>query len=626
MSNIVFGGIISGCLYALVAIGLILIFRTSRAINFAQADIGSVGTFVAVGLSSGGVARLGTGLAIGIGVLAAAVLSVLVYLVVVLPLERAGAGMFTTMVATVGVSLVIQGVLQLKFGYTARTIHVFPASADITLAGVGVPAAGIAIVATAVLTLLVLAYVLFRTRVGLVLRMGGSDLALTSLSGVSVVVLRMGVWAVAGALGGWAVTLYASYQYIDPTVSSGLLLASAVAASWGAFRSIPWTIGGAVVLGVLADLATRFAPVAVTQTVSLVVLVVVFQVLQRRQGRVVSRVGALAGAVATVRSVYAGRRGRAVVESVALVVLGAVLIAVLDLNSISVLDQVMTSFVVLLGLAVSVRYSGRLNLSACGFLAIGAYVSAVLDGALPSWLAAVVALAAAALVGAGVGLVTAGLAEIFYVQISLLVTAAAPELVVLAKRWTGGNAGLSVAGYLPDEDIGMPVLILVCLAVALAAVVGFGFLRSGSRALTAAADTRVAESLGIRPRRWYVATEALAGCLMGLGGVLVAHDSQFVDPSTFSVYQSMVYLMVLVLAGGWSPVGLALAAVLFVLLPDVFSGIGQLPPILIGAVVIVVALVSPDGLESWLARCYRRAGSDRSGPAPVERMPEAVGR
>lgn len=626
MSSIVFGGIISGCLYALVAIGLILIYRTSRAINFAQADIGSVGTFLAVALTSGAAVRLGTGPAVGVGVLASAVLSVAVYLAVVLPLERRGADKFTTMVATVGVSLVIQGVLQWRFGYNARTIHVFPSSADVTMAGVRVPAAGIAIVATAVVTLLVLAFVLFRTRVGLVLRMGGSDLTLTSLSGVSVVALRIGVWAVAGALGAWAVTLYASYQYIDPTVSSGLLLSSAVAASWGAFRSIPWTLAGAVVLGILADLATRFAPVAVTETVSLVVLVVVFRLLQRGRGTVSGRINVLAKATESVRSVYAGARRRAVVESAALVAALIVLVVVLDLNSIGVLDQVMTSFVVLLGLAVSVRYSGRLNLASCGFLAIGAYVSAVLDGAMPSWSAAVVALAVSALVGAGVGLVTAGLEEIFYVQISLLLTAAAPELIVLAKRWTSGNSGLSVDGYFAGSDVGMPVVILVCLAVALAVVVGFGFLRTGRRTLTAAADTRVAQSLGIRPGRWYVLTEALAGCLMGLGGVLSAHDSQFVDPSSFTVYQSMLYLMVLVMAGGWSPVGLALAAALFVLLPDVFSGIGQLPPILIGAVVVAVVLVSPDGVESWLPRVYRTVRHGPPANTLRERTPEAVGR
>lgn len=620
MSTILLGGIITGCLYALVAIGLVLIFRTTRAINFAQADIGSVGAFVAVALISGNTPQLRTAGAVAAGIAAAAALAAVIYLVVILPLERSGADKFITMVATVGVSLVIQGILQLKFGYNARTIHLFPSSAEVTVWGVAIPASGIAIVCTAAATFGILALVLYRTRVGLVLRMGGSNLQLTQLSGVSVTRLRVAVWAVAGGIGGWAITLYASYQYIDATVSSGLLLSSAVAASWGAFRSIPWTIIGAIILGILTNVAARYIPVALNQTVSLVVLVGVFFVLQRRYGRVYTRI-AIDRAGALVRAFYGRARRYVVAECVLIVVVLLVLFAASDASSISQLDQVMISLIVLLGLSISVRYGGRLNLSAAGFMAIGAYASGVLDGYLPAPASFALTLALCALVGAGLGLVTAGLEEIFYVQISLLITAALPELIVLAKRWTQGNSGLTVPGYLGRtpgaNSLGFTLLIVACAIAALVIVACFAYLRSGGRSLLSVADTRVAESIGIRPRRWFVLTEALAALLIGLGGVLTAHDSLFIGASSFGIYVSMLYLMVLIMVGGWSPIGLAIGAAIYVLVPQALSAVDSLPSIIIGLFVIVTVVVSPAGLEGWVARAYRLLARLRPATAQV---------
>jgi len=608
MTGIIFGGLVSGSLFAIVAIGLVLIYRTSNAINFAQADVGTTGAFAAIALTSGMLASLPFILGAIAGVLVSAALSVAIYLLVIRRIEKGRSDIFSTMVATLGVSLLIEGILQIVFGFNPYAFALFPKSAGIELLGVQLPAAGLAIVASAVLALAALAFVLYRTRVGLIVRMGGSSETLTQLSGVRVVVVRTTVWAVAGALGGWALILYANYEYASPTIAGGLLLSSAVAASWGRFRSIPWTLVGAVITGIVIDIVARYVTVSLTQTVSLVMLIIVFLVLQRTQKDAIGKLHGI-NATGVVRAFRQLHPRIGLVEQLIVVVAALVGWFVVAGYQQSVLVQIMTYAIAVAALSLSIRYNGRLNLSAAGFLAVGGYTSAVLDAYMPEPLALVVAMAFAGLCGLTLGALTARMETIFYVQISLLVTASVPELVNLASPWTMGNEGLTVSTYLSNTTIaGVPASTFIVIILGLAAlllVAWLGRSRYGVRALVTARDQRLGESLGLRSRWQFMRMEGITAALLALSGALTAHTTGFISPDEFTVSLSVMLLAAVVLSGGWTTLGMALGALVFVLIPSLVGSLSNLPQIIFGLVLVLVVMFAPSGIEGWLSSLYR---------------------
>ncbi|MBO0820339.1 MAG: branched-chain amino acid ABC transporter permease, partial [Nocardiopsaceae bacterium] len=289
-----------------------------------------------------------------------------------------------------------------------------------------------------------------------------------------------------------------------------------------------------------------------------------------------------------------------------------------------ILVQILTYAIAFAGLSLSIRYNRRLNLSGAGFLALGAYGSAVLDNDMPTLISLVVTLIAAAVIAAFFAALTARMEMIYYVQISLLITAAAAEIISLASRWTQGNQGMSVSGYFSAYAIfGVPgsVLLVVVLAVAsLLLVTWLGSSGTGVRALLTSRDRRLSESLGLRSRWQFIRIEAVSGTLLALSGALTAHTSGFISPDQYTVNLSIMMLAMVVLSGGWTPVGLALGAVIFVVVPVLVGSLNNLPQLIFGAVLIVVAMFAPSGVEGWLSAVYRGIGErlSRSRPAPAD--------
>lgn len=616
MAGIIIGGLIGGSFFAILAIGMVLIYRTSSAINFAQADIGGAGVFAAIAVTGGLVATLPRFVGAIVGVVFAAALSFAIYLLIIRPIERSRADTFSTMAATLGVSLVIEGILQIVFGFNPYAFALFPRSEQLNLFGTKIPAAGIAIIASAVLALALLAFVLYRTRIGLIVRMGGSSETLTQLSGVRVSMVRATVWAVAGALGGWALILYADYQYASPTIAGGLLISAAVAASWGRFRSIPWTLAGAVITGIVLNIVARYIPFTFTESASLVMLVGVFLVLQKWQPSLPERSHGTSSA-GLVRAVHRLRPRIGIAEQ--LVVAAAAIAGWLLVRGYQeqILEQILTYAIAFAGLSLSVRYNGRLNLSGAGFLALGAYGSAVLDSYLPAPISLIVTLISAAAIAAVFAALTARMEMIYYIQISLLITAAAAEIISLASRWTQGNEGMSVNGYFSNYAIlGVPgsVLLVVVLAlVSLVIVARMGSSAVGVRALLTSTDRRLSESLGLRSRWQFIRIEAVSGILIALSGALTAHTTGYISPDQYSVSLSIMMFAMVVLSGGWTSVGLALGAVIYVIVPVLVGTLNNLPQLIFGAMLIAFAMFAPSGIEGWLSAVYQGIGDRMPG-------------
>lgn len=609
MGAVLIGGLISGCLYALVALGLVLIFRTTGAINFAQGDVGSLGLFIALGLSDGIWAHFGVLPAILLGLAGAAVANVAIYLTLIRPLEGRRADLVTTLVVTLGVSQVIEGALPIVFGYNPYSLKLFQGFGAIEIVGVKVPATGLAIIVSAVIALVSFAVILYKTRVGLVLRMGASNGPLADLSGIPSMAIRLVLWSAAGLIAAWGVMLFSAYDNVSTTTMGGFLLAAAVAASWGAFRSIPWTIAGAVIVGIVSDLVTRYSSLALTEIASLILLTIVFVVLQRRGGRVISRVSSTKVAGLQVRPLYKKAPGRGVGELVVLAIVGVTLWLTGGPFLQSLLTEMADATIMLCGLALSIRYAGRFNLAGAAYAATGAYVtSACIVHHWPTIFAIGAGVVGAGVVGAGLGLLTMGLETIFFVNLGLVASAVIGELVLVYPGITGGANGMYL--QTPLQGILINGSSIFGLVIVLTALVTVGFYFFYGRSLHAAKvilssnDIRVANASGLRVGPRFVITEAAGAAIVGLGGLLLVLNAGYISSSDFTIALSNALIAGVIIGGGWGIIGLAFGAAFIELLPAALGSLTNWPPIIYGAVLALVVVLSPNGAEGGVGTIY----------------------
>ncbi len=602
------GGLILGSVYALLVVGLVLIYRTSGAFNFAQGSVGAVGAFITITLAS---RQVPLWLAVVFGLVASGVASALVYLTCIRPLEVRRAGVLATMVTTLGVSTIAGGLLAQFFGYNPYTFNLFPTADSVTILGTSLPLAGVVIIGSAAVGLGLFAWLLFGTRYGLALRMGASNAELTLLSGVSTFWLRLSIWVIAGVVAAWAIVLFAAYQEISTTVEVSFLLSASVAASWGAFRNIPLTLIGAVVVGVITNLITRYVDVPLTNTALLVLLSIVFVVRTRLDPGALWRGRVVLGSKAfEIRPHYkAARTGRRVAVGelvVALVIaLGAMLL--LSGGAQNTAELVIAYAIGVTGLALITRYAGRVNLGGAAYLAVGSYVYAIATGDHVWWVVALVgSVVAAGIVGALVGWVTHRMEDIYYVTLTLVLTASVADLALVLAHWTGGAEGMYVtppAGSL----FGMTLILGAMLLVGLGAALMFGLRRVGGRTLMLVADPSRAVASGVRRGFHMAAVEGLGAAIIGLSGAAVAVLGGYVSPTSVDVSVSVTLLAGVIIGGAWGPVGALAGAAFVVVLPTLLAGLTNWPPIVFGTALVVVVILWPGGFETVLAWIYSRA-------------------
>jgi sulfate-transporting ATPase len=617
LSAILISGIVSGSLYALLALGLILIFGSTRMLNFAQGAVGAIGALTAASLTSSSSSPAAIAGVIILGIAISAAVNILVYLVCVRLIERRGSEPIATMVTTLGATLVIEGVLQWRFGLNPLSFNMF-GTAAVNILGLRLPIAGIGIVASAWLGFAIYGLVLTRTTLGLKLRMSASNSTLADLSGINPLRFRLAVWAFSGGLAAWAMMLLAAYQNIGTVSLDSLVLVSAIAASWGAFRSPTLTVLGAITLGIVTDIAARYVSTVLTSTLSAALLILVFQVRSWVGARPVD---ILAGNQRRrmVRPWHAARRWVSGVEWAVLSVVAFILVLGAALFEANQVSAIATTTVALVAFAWSVRFCGRLNLAIPMYMAVGGYLSAILTTEhVPSIVALIVALAATGAVSVLIRLLTWNVEPVLYVVVTLSLTAAIPELADLLQRWTGGENGLTVPPLFGQNVLLDPRSVAFQATIVMVVVGGLFVIaatsRYGAKTAFSATYPRLASGLGLRVGAISLVNELVIGVIAAIAGVLTVNSSALVVPDSFSSDVAIYYLMAVIIGGGWTFAGIVVGAAFLILVPQLTSSLSaQLPNIVYGVGLVIFALFFGEGVEGGLADLYRFVGGRARG-------------
>ena len=271
--QLIVSGIAAGALYALVAIGLVLIYKATDIVNFAQGESVTVGAYM--GWLFVTEFQMPYFPALAAVMVASALVGMVVERVAYRPLIKSPA--FTVILATLAVGLIIKNVIRLIWHDTPLTIRAALSAEPIEFGGVLITPERLGIMLTVVVVVTALMLFFRFTKLGKAMRATAQSQEAASLMGINVSGIFSKTWALGTALGGIAGMLIAPLIGIN-TELGVVLIPGFVAAIVGGFTSIPGAIVGGLMVGILENFAGVYVSSSFKRVVSFVILIAVLMI------------------------------------------------------------------------------------------------------------------------------------------------------------------------------------------------------------------------------------------------------------------------------------------------------------------------------------------------------------
>lgn len=269
-------GLANGCVYGLVALGFVLIYKATEAVNFAQGDLMMLGAFVTLGLVNPQYIGIPFWLALPLALLIMAAIGYLIDATILRAVF--GESQTSVIILTIALGFVIRFVVGVIWGHDPQSLHSPLAGGDLRFGGVVLSVADLAVIITTLLLTFFLFQFFQRTRIGLAMQAASQNQMAAYYMGIPVKRVQGLVWALAGVVAAVAGVLYASKGAIDP--NAGFIGIKAFAAAViGGFGSLPGALFGGIIVGVIEPFAARYLPPGYSQIApyALLILVLVFR-------------------------------------------------------------------------------------------------------------------------------------------------------------------------------------------------------------------------------------------------------------------------------------------------------------------------------------------------------------
>lgn len=263
-------GLANGAILALAALGFALIFKATGVINFAQGEFLVVGAYVIYTA----VATFGLhwSLGIAVGILVAIALGVLVERLVLRPMV--GESVISVIMVTIGLSAILQSLVQIVFGVQPRRLPSFIPSGSVDLLGATVAANRLWAIGIAAVVLTAFTVFFQRSRHGIAMRAVADDQQAALVMGISVKRIFALAWALAAVSAVIGGLLLADIAGVSGSLASfGLVVFPVVIL--GGLDSIPGTIVGGAIIGLLVSYTAGYVGGGLQQVIPYVVLVLI---------------------------------------------------------------------------------------------------------------------------------------------------------------------------------------------------------------------------------------------------------------------------------------------------------------------------------------------------------------
>jgi ABC-type branched-subunit amino acid transport system ATPase component/ABC-type branched-subunit amino acid transport system permease subunit len=636
-------GLGTGAIYALLAQGILSIYRGSGVVNFAHGTFALIGAIVFTETNHAGAPAL---VALLAAIASGLVLGAVMQLVIMQRLRRASS--LVRVVATLGVLIVIESAAALHYGESVVFVQPFLPHSTWHVFGVVAQSDRIYLLVIAILITLVLHLGQKYWLLGLATRASSEDEFVVATLGWSPNLLATLNWALGAGLATLAGALIVPITGLVVATLALLVVPALAATLLGRFDSPLVTLVGALAIGVGQALIGEYWSQTGVQT-GLPFLVII--VLLAVGGRALPMRSYVSDRLPTV--------GSGIVRPVPmLVIVGTVVVLLLTTLSTTWQVALSTTFavaLVLLSIVVITGYAGQVSLAQYTMAGLGAYIAGRLVSAQgwPFLAAAAAAVIAAAPIGALFALPALRTRGISLAVITLGLATAVDAVLFENANYTGGIEGTAVSTPkvfgLNVSPITYPqrfaVMALIVFVVAALGVANLRRSAEGRRLLAIRANERAAASLGVSVVRTKLYAFSVASVLAALGGILIGFSNPSIVFSAFNPLQAIYavgfavigglgYLLGPLLGAGLAPGGWGS------LFNGLLNGINDYLTLIGGVAVLVILVINPDGLVSghqlqlaalgrrlriadrlhpWRERVPLRRGARRGGGPDVSR-------
>jgi ABC-type branched-subunit amino acid transport system ATPase component/ABC-type branched-subunit amino acid transport system permease subunit len=627
--DILFAGFVQGLVYALVAFGLLLIFRATGVINFAQGQIGAFGGYVMALLYIQ--YDIPYGLSVPLALVTGAVLGIASELILRRLFTQPRLLLF---VATLGITQLIQ-FMQLRLpipdDLAASAEYPILLGGRWVIFGITVTGPQIMVMIAVPVLVLFLTWLLQKSRFGRQVRAVADNSASAQLAGISIRSVSTKVWGLAGLLAAASALLIAPLQggsiaVVNSALGPKLLLLSLTAAMFGRMRSFTWTAIGGIVVGIVDMLFVTWGQTGeVPQGTNIAAIFVMLLVLILTVGRQAGMGGDEWTLTTKIKTASEELRRHplyraSTIAGIALLVGGALLLPSFLEKPTDFLRFAVIPVMLIAALSVTVLtgWAGQLSLGQFGFVAIGAYFTIKFSDGLPVPVAILFGVAFGVIAALIVGVPSLRIKGLFLAVVTL-------GFGLMVRNWLVYNSGIAGPGgearLAVNRGQGFNLLFWqvkgnnfrgvywFCLLVAaLALLLVWQIRRTGiGRSIIAVRDNELsAAAYTVSATKQKILAFAISGGLAALAGGLLpltALNGQFgVNPATqiFDVEQSLLIVAVAVVGGLASITGAVLGTLVVVALPIMFDGTPQVKLFTSGIGMLIVLLYFPGGLISVL--------------------------
>ena len=272
IQQLLLNGIIAGSIYALIALGFTVIYRTVKFFHFAHGVVYAAGAYLAYSLIiSAGVNPI---LSFFLAAIIAGVVGVGIDRLVYLPLRRHKAPNLVFLLASFGVFILIQNLLQLIYGAQMLTIRTWPVKEGHHILGAVITDTQILILVVSILLSVGLWLFVKKTKLGKAMRAVADDPLAASIVGINPERIILAAFAIGSALAGAAGILISLETNIEPTMGMNAILKGIIASIIGGIGNIAGAMFGGLFLGIAENLGIWKISAGWKDCIAFVILIV----------------------------------------------------------------------------------------------------------------------------------------------------------------------------------------------------------------------------------------------------------------------------------------------------------------------------------------------------------------
>jgi len=281
IKQLILNGIITGSIYTLIAIGFVIIYRTVKFFHFAHGVVYTAGAYLCYSVVSSQLSVDSARLTVVwwivaslVGIIGAGLLGIVIDRCVYFPLRKRNASNLIFLLASFGVVIFVQNLIQLIYGAQILSIRTGPIKEGHHFLGAVITDIQIWILVTSIFLMILIWLFIQRTKLGKAMRAVADDSIAASVIGINPEKVIMFSFAIGSALAGAAGILISLETNIEPTMGFNAILKGIIASIIGGIGSIPGAVLGGIFLGLAENLGIWKISAAWKDTIAFAILII----------------------------------------------------------------------------------------------------------------------------------------------------------------------------------------------------------------------------------------------------------------------------------------------------------------------------------------------------------------